>query len=63
MPYIEIDGKKKVGQSMACARYIAREHGKSSCSPLSTRSTPQECYSQRVLSPAHRLVVQEPNSG
>ena len=25
MPYLEVDGKK-VGQSMACARYVAREH-------------------------------------
>lgn len=26
MPYLEVDGKQ-LGQSMACARYVAREHG------------------------------------
>ena len=26
MPYLEVDGKK-LGQSMACARYVARQHG------------------------------------
>ena len=27
LPLLEVDGKK-IGQSMAIARYIAREHGK-----------------------------------
>ena len=39
MPYMEIDGTKKLGQSMACARYIAREHGKFSHSTLSAGMT------------------------